>query len=256
MEYDLTHIDKYVLGQMTPDELADFEKKLTTDASLKKDVETYREMLDFGKDKTQIEKALAVKDQIHAEFTYQKPVDQPISSSQPQQTGNSKYLWLALGLVLIALLGYLLLSPSAAEEAEPQVYYATYFNPDEISLTTRSDSDEELKAQITSLYNDKRYPEAIDVIQQLESEESLSARLRFIKGVAHLGADQDDQAISTLQNLLEEHPEYKSDISWYLALAHLKNGDAALARLSLNKIEGSSNYYADAQKIVGGLKDK
>lgn len=252
MNYDLSHIDKYINGQLTAEELSRFEAELASNTTLQDDVATYRDMLSFGRDRVNIASAIKVKDDIHREFTTHTKSD----GSHQHNASYSVVKRLIIGLSLLALLwlGYNMLTDSPEEVIEPQVHFAMYFDPDQISLSTRSSDNTAILSDIEQAYNNKDYVSTLDALEALESTSTLSTRQQYIKGIAQLGADQTDTSIITLQSLMTNHPEYTSDVSWFLALAYLRSDDIASCKRSLGLITIDSNKYKQAQELLQVLE--
>jgi Flp pilus assembly protein TadD len=103
-----------------------------------------------------------------------------------------------------------------------------------------------------SLIADKKYSEAIVVLDRLTAQRPREPQARFLKGVALTDSGKVDEAIEVFQGVLGEYPELPEPRN-NLAVLYAQKGDYALARDQLEAAIGAAPDYVIAYENLGDI---
>ena len=246
---------RYLDGELSPEELTDFETEIAQSEELQEQVALHRQIDAFNDEEgwslyegdTQ-----AIKDNIPLfEDTETKEFSDKLKDfrSGPDKSTvlrpKRKSHWaiamaVAAGLVLIF---YLALPKGASIED----LYVEHSNWDELpSLTVKGDANAE--AEIEQLFLQENYGEVISKIDAISIfDQSSASTLLLYKGVSQLELDQYKDALQTFETLIESNLIDNHKGYWYSALVHLKKGDKAAAIEALEVVAAKENYFRNKE---------
>jgi len=239
--YDL--FEEYLQGVLEGEELQKFELRLEQNEFFQQELEMYKSIraAQDNKPLDEFENALAsAQDEYNQENGTQ--------SNTTKSRSIQLWKWAAVGLVLLGF-GYLLISNFS--NPTPETLYAEYAKHDFSFQELSSESD---LMKIQNSLNNRDFKTALPIIDQYLINEPNAAQIKLAKGIALLETEQFDLAKSTFQSLGSQHPLYKSESDWYLALTFLKQKDIQQCLSSLSKIPSSSSRFDEAQKLSKSLK--
>lgn len=238
-------LDKYLSNQLTSDERSTLEKELESSEELKHRLKVLKSQKSFLKNQEAITKSKSAISDISQEFRQQLQA--------PEVKKTSKMIYLIPSAIAALLIVGLFIRPLiTATDTSATALFAEYFQPTQLSLLTKNDSNNELLQNAQLTFNQENYTEAIDHLTELIDREPANDQYRFNLAVAELGAGQSNQAISKLEQFYK-HPLYGSAALWYSALSHLKLENMVNAKTSLNAISNDSSYYETAQQLLKKL---
>ncbi len=126
----------------------------------------------------------------------------------------------------------------------PEDLFATYYAPlEHPDPVVRSEGDNSLEDKAVAAYSAGNYELAVEYYEELSHRESWEIKNALFLGIAYISINSEQKAINTFNNLPRDLGQYKDEVTWYLALAHLKNNDLVSARLLLEKLSVDGNYY-------------
>ena len=162
--------------------------------------------------------------------------------------------WLAAAAILF-LLGTLVFRTMNTSSSTDKLF-ATYFEPlEHKDPIVRGDENVTLEAKAHAAYAAGDYETAVEYYEELSHTESWEIKNALFLGIAYISINSEQKAISTFNNLPNDLGAYKDEVTWYLALAHLKNNDLVSTRLLLEKLNVHGNYYErQASAILEKLK--
>ena len=235
--------EEYLQGVLEGQELEKFELQLKQNDLLKQELELYKSIRTAQNNKPLDEFENALN-------SAQKEYNQ----ENKTQTNTTKsrtiplWRWAAIGLLLLGL-GYLI--NSNFSKPTPETLYAEYAKHD---FSFQELSSETSLMEIQNSLNNQDYKTALLAIDQYLFNDPNAAEIKLAKGIALLESQQFDAAKTTFQSLATEHPLYKSEVDWYMALTALKQNDINQCLSSLSKIPNTSSRYSDAKKLLNDLK--
>lgn len=217
-------IEKYVLGQLLPEEQAKFEQELTHDKKISAKVKEYESLIQGVQEASMREKMETFHQDL--EENHEKVI--PLI----QKRSPRRYL-LAAAIALLFISGiWLFLNKPTSNQA----IFAQYYEPDP-GLASRMSSGESYEFNRGMVdYKSKEYAAAITIWQDLHEQNPTNDTLNYFLGSAFLAKEQAKEAIPFFEQVLsqEKSPFYTESL-WYLALASILNKDYSKAREYLNK---------------------
>lgn len=124
-------------------------------------------------------------------------------------------------------------------------------DPREFSETARKAYAQSLK-EARGLVAEKKYPEAIAILDKLTAERPREPQARFLKGLALADSGKPDAAIVVFQAVLGDFPELPEPHN-NLAVLYAQKGEYAMARDELEAAIAAAPDYAIAYENLGDL---
>lgn len=124
-------------------------------------------------------------------------------------------------------------------------------DPREFSEAARKAYGQSLKDART-LIAEKKYADAIAILDRLGKERPREPQARFLKGLALADSGQPDAAIVVFQAVLAEYPELPEPHN-NLAVLYAQKGEYALARDELEAAIAAAPDYAVAYENLGDI---
>lgn len=163
--------------------------------------------------------------------------------------------WLKIGAIalLISLLTfgawYAFQKKTSPSISEP---IASHFEPYPTLGLTMGDTPDERKKEALTLYAQKKYMEAIPLLQDsfLETQDSM---LLFYKAIAHLAVGHNQEALLIFEQLQQVERVPQEATQWYLALAYVATNqkDKAIQLLTKNR---NSSYQTKIEQLLRELE--
>lgn len=182
------------------------------------------------------------------------------NSTTKQATIRRLPVWLmaaaAVTLLLISIPVLDLFSPTSPQLALVEQQLKTPYPNNE---TRKGANDlEELEAMAVTAYNSADYAKSIRAYEQIVDQGKANDDILFFLGLSHLYQKNGDagKAIEYLQLVQkDENSKYDQEISWFLSLSLLKNGETEKAKKELNQIVANQTWKnKDAKKVLNALK--
>jgi tetratricopeptide (TPR) repeat protein len=244
MESNDTHhlIERYFDGELDEQELAVFKQKLETDPAFAEAFRLEQTLLDgleaFGNQ--QLKSRL---EQIHREeATNLKP-----AGTVPL---HPRRWWLAAAVLLgLGILAKLLFEQ---RQPTPTQLYAMYAVHD-FDFAEKGSGDD-LLIQAERLLKEKKYTEALPVLETYLGSHSDNAQVLLAKGIALLESGNTAEAVEIFGKIKNGSPLYQNEAIWYLALSSLKTGNQEQAELILSSISPESARAKDANLLLKALR--
>jgi|GEM_PF-4994917 tetratricopeptide (TPR) repeat protein len=230
----LEQIDRYLNGEMTPEEMENFRQELSRDhelASLFREERLLRDVI-------QDDRRRALKRQLHAGQPGRK-----ISwfRSKPLMSAAAVLL---IGTVITVVFWYL--------PQTPEQLYRTFIKQEKpVSFTKMSDQNDSLKV-IENLLNSDEYQQAIPLMEMRIGDSlfnSTNNRLRFQLGIAYLHTGAEEQAVLQFDVLIQNDALEKGQALLYKALIKLKQKDIEACRSLLNQTITVSEKIQDTETL-------
>lgn len=240
MEEELYYaIERYLANDMTPEERATFEAKITQDGELAEKLNIYRSASHSLSSRLKNEEK---------EKLFRKTLSE-MEIAVPAQ-GNVRalrfYGWAAAASV--ALLCVALFYTSKLSKPD----YAEYNTYEPLALVERGDEDS-TRLQAQEDFNAKEYEKAIADFDVLLLEDKGNTELLFYKGIAFLELDNITEANKLFNTVKASGSIYKDKATWMLALSALKRKDYEACKALLKEIPTDSPEYKNAQKLLEDL---
>jgi tetratricopeptide (TPR) repeat protein len=220
---------RYIDGEMTDSEKAEFEKRLETDESVKQEMGNLQLTKEAVRQYGLKEKVAGIHQQMMREMKT------PVRSISNVRRIVRYSVAIAASILLIVVLieGYKFYKLS------PEKLYAESYSSYE--LTTTRDGEQKESA-IEKAYRAKNYGEVI----KLNANTVLSIKDVFLTGMAYLETKDYSRAVATFQIVIadvkDEKTTLKDAAEYYLALSYLQNRDYDQAIELMNSIRDNSSH--------------
>ncbi len=241
-ETDHNLIDKYLRNQLDAKEEELFDTK-QKDHDFQKELNLRKNSLPVFKKNGR--EALKNKLQIFEKSIQEEKQIVPTSTAKVKPIKN--IVWLGMAATLLLLMGLFWWNTQSVNSDE---LFAQHFKPYPNIITpivksqTPSVTEYELAFQ---KYEQGKYQDAIPLLEKIETEEG-----KFYLAISHLGNEQEERAISILDELTKESSDRFHEASqWYLALAYLKSDQPKEANNILELIikNPKHNFHSQAKNL-------
>ncbi|HJW30026.1 MAG TPA: tetratricopeptide repeat protein [Saprospiraceae bacterium] len=241
-ERDQVLIERYLAGDLTPEERRQAEDRLANDPEFRQlwssnshAVDSLREY-DRAKWRERFRQRDAILDQAHQTRTL-KPV-------------NRIWWWsaaaLLAGLVIWRVMLTLNANPIPGIKSEEELY-AAYFSPFKSDMTEPVEKGEHERTQLdqfNAFYWKGNYAGAVSLYDSLPVELQSNDNVRFRYANALLAEQQTDKASLILENIVRNHQShYTAESEWLLALCAIRQHEPGKAKDYL------THYIADVNAL-------
>lgn len=240
-DQDYIVFENYLSEMLSDAEKEAFEIRLLEDAEFKTSFEGYKEATDFLKQKFERESE-TVAFQQNLEKVSNSYFDRPAKKAK-----TFTILKYAVAASVALLIGVFLFNRNTTPSYEDLITYDT------LSLTVRGeDSDAKLKAE--EAFNTKNFKEAERYLDTLLKTDPKNNELLLYKGLSMLEQDKFEGAIVLFKKVAAGTSVFKDKAEWYMALAHLKEGNLKACMQAVQKIPETSGYYPQAHELLEALE--
>lgn len=236
---NLTYIDSYFRGELTPEESAAFDQKIQHDPGFADEVAFYCSSMQVAREQVAADKKKRFRAlwQDQGDTLQQAPLRQAQRDRKPAVIKSLKR-WLAAAAVVAGLLigWYFYMRPAAPgglQELADQ-----YIKDNFTTVSVRMAASEDSLDMAKRLYNENKLTEALIVFEQLNRYNSASDETKKLAGVVSLRLKEYDKAIFYFEQL-ERLTLFDNPGKLYHALALIKRnkpGDKEAAKQLLQEV--------------------
>jgi len=247
------NLDKYIQGELTGNDLKEFEALLEKDEVLKQkaDFHQYADTVLHDKlgEANKIDPALkSIIENLGDKYFVEEEITNEKEIIQEEKVAKPSIIKRLLPFATSAAAAALLLFLSLPNQFDRHFDLLKVKNSQ--SSTTISNDFEKANER----YKSKNYKDAIFLYDKSLTENSNNPYALQYKGCAEMELDQIDKAINTFQQLATQHIDFKDLANWYLALSYLKKGEEQKAKNTLKFIsKDDKEYYEKAQQLLKEL---
>src|ERR1700754_3083803 len=238
---NLDYIDQYFERQPSPEEVAQFEKRVQEDPVFADNVAYY------------LSTRMALKEMHAAEK------EREFRELYSQMTGPAKVrrmntrIWLS-SLAAASLIAAIVLCWSLFNRSGRGPQLADeYISQNLTSLSVKMGKGDSMQTGLV-YYNDRKYPEALVQFENMLRTDSTNVTALLNAGIVSLKMGNYDNALSFFKRLAIHTDPHLSPALFYQALTLMKRnhaGDTALAKQFLRQIvEQNGNKKEDAQQLL------
>lgn len=217
-------IEQYLLGHLSGDQLAEFNRKLLTDGELQKEVDLQKTVIRniklAGREEWK-RKLENIHQEMIAGGDTEKPEPAVISI---ERSSAKKYLLgaAAAAAAVVILCTWWIGQNNKENERLFAAYYKPYVNIDQ---TTRSVPSAALteRTEAFQAYDKGDYTWSIGLFKKVLAKKDDEVVL-FYLGNACLSDNQFREAETAFKDYLNKYQEFASEASWYLSLSYIRQG--------------------------------
>lgn len=263
-EEESTYIASYLLGNLSKEEVALVEKRMSEDIRFRESVLLQKELhasLDEN-DWSYVKNAAPEKIQEYEKLFKSKETAQlkeailqaQFDYKKNTSTKRRPWLYYLSAAVVIAVIAISVLLPKAQT---PQELFVAYYTTSDIpSLVSRGGEEDSELIDAERYFEDADYTEALEILTpKAVTVTKNKASVLLYKGISEMELSQFEKAHATFDQLIESDLIDAPMGLWYEALLYLKTGDIKNAKILLLQIqESASNYkYEEAKELLEKL---
>lgn len=260
---DTNKIEEYLRGDLSSEEVKNFEHRLKTDEDFKREFEFEKQLFEtINEESWSFSDPNSKKVNDYKTLTQEKDIQNlKVSlnkinkeSSKHKKTKLSYILYLAAASVIIFLVVFQFLKSQKPSQTELYYKYANY--QDLPSFVTRSSSESYNNlVEAKEDFEQQDYQTSIDKFSSVLDKKTGDARIYLYLGLANLELQQYDEAEKMFNQLINSDLIDHQKGYWYKALLYLKKGELESARNELNFITENQYYnHIKAQELLEQLK--
>ncbi len=242
-------IEQYLLGLLDGQLLEEFNTKLQTDTSFRKEVALEQAMVRNIRTAGRQE-LRAQLNNFHLEMNNSTATLEAKILRIP--IWQSRFFWIAASVLVLLATTILWLQTSTPT---PTALATAYYKPYAVlgNYSQRGGQSQTETEQAFESYTQARYTESIQRFRRILEKEK-NEEILFYLGNAYLGAGQSREAIETFVAYRNQYTEFRTDATWYLALSYLQDNQPTTAQLLLVQLSSTPNPYQEkAQEILSKL---
>lgn len=173
---------------------------------------------------------------------------EPIDVNEAPKTSKNNWrpLLVAASVTIMVGLYFVFNSINPSTDALYNQYYEPYQSYAPVIKRGGEAAGEDQMNEALKAYESGEYDKAAEQLEALSPGDDRD----FYLAHSYMALDEHEKALPLLEQLAETGTEPKSTVSWYLALAYLKNGSTDEASILLTELANYDNTY---QKRAGEL---
>jgi tetratricopeptide (TPR) repeat protein len=249
-EKDVEFIERYIEGELTPEEKKDFEERLAVDEVFESTYLTYRNLIE-GIQYSGKQKLIQRLKKLEANISVQETFDKRIMGIRMKDFYSYSAAATVLLLITFSFIFIINDKPTANE------IYTEYFQPypNVVNATTRGEESVlDPKEQAYRYYDLEEYEKAVVAFENILKKEKDPAVLLYA-GNSYLALGKFNTASAKLKSLDSLDSPFDVQAQWYLAMSYLANKNSKEGKIILNKIKAQNvSYSKKAQDILNTMK--
>lgn len=249
-------IEAYLNGDMTGEELRQFEQSLESDKALASQVELFRNLDIALADEQALKLQKETLELGETYFNTQEATEAPVRRLSVYR----RPLAIAASIALIVSLGVLFWMTNSGGSLSNEELFAAYYEPYAFSEGVRGDNDpENAYEKALSAIEREDYTAAIDLLQAhlTQQPSDMSATFALASTCLETDPPQWNEAAVYYQMVIEDGNSLMVDrAKWYLALIYTKQGEPDQAKPLLQALLSSADkeLARQAEELMGELE--
>ncbi|MCB0647756.1 MAG: hypothetical protein KDC49_13900 [Saprospiraceae bacterium] len=235
MKFDIAYIEKYLDGQLDNQASLEFEQEMSSDPSLRQEVEDLRTLKSALETRALREKLEAIME------------EPAVSAEQPKSNkGIGASRWILVALLLMATLALLYYVGKQLKTKEvPQMEYAAYFQKDPgLPTPMGAPAGEYTLMDAMVDYKAGNYEMSLLKLGQLQN---YTDTITYYKALNLYEMGMKEIAIDSLKRIAPESG-YANRSLWYQLKCYLDLGNYAQAKVLLKDIDPATEGFEEVSK--------
>ncbi|MFY7670129.1 tetratricopeptide repeat protein [Tenacibaculum sp. MEBiC06402] len=230
--------ENYLAGELSGEDLINFENSLQSNIEFKEDFEQYKEVHHSLENSFKSEKELE---------SFEKNLKNISTQYFNKETNQRSFRWIYSAAASIAiLLSVYLFYPSSEATYEEYIEYPT------VNFVTRGSEQKNL-IDAQNAFNDKNFDKAIELLSKALNEDPTNTELKLYQGFSFIEINRFQEAETVLKPISEGNTSYKYTAIWYLALSNLKQEKHSECKALLTQLPEEFTQFKKAQKLLQNL---
>jgi tetratricopeptide (TPR) repeat protein len=238
-------IERYLDGELSQNELNNFEAQLKIDEELQAVIELHKEV-DMAISQSDV---IELREQLGAIAEKHKEQE----NATPKRSIR-RFAWLAAASVAALLVVTVFLNQQPQNNSQLfQDNYTAWSGPDNVRAA--SDMQDAAISEAIELYKDENYQEALSKFNLILNDSPDNNMIRLYASISQIESGKLDEAENNLNVIIDSKDIfYTEHAQWYLALASISKGNMKNAKAILqNIISENTSYSEDASELLKAL---
>lgn len=246
MGLDYEIIEKYLNGELSSEELNEFNHQLENDKEFKQEVDLYKEINLSLKNKYEnLEKEEKLKSTLSKLGTKHFQTEKNSKENKSKIFPLKTYFLRISSIAAIVIISFFLLKPQTS-------LYNQFAEHSNLEIQVKGDNNETL-LNASDLYNSKKYSEAIPLLEDYLRTNPADFEIQMSLGIALLETDENEDAFIIFDHIYKQGNVFRNKATWYMALVNVKTGKTEIAKVYLESIPQESFYFNKAKKLLKKL---
>lgn len=248
-EMDYTEfIERYIQGEMSPEEIIWFEKEIEGNLSLKDEINLRKQVDSVLSDKDMIDLKMQL-DQIHQEIF---EVTEKGKGAIRQIYRRVYITASALAVFAIAFTIYM-----ANRNFSNDKLVELYYQPAQTTMNFRSaEPSKDILSEAMEYYNSEDYQQAIKLFEMILQKDQNQVGVNLYSGISHMEIQEYEEANKRFKKILDNQPNpFVESANWYLGMCYIMTDKRAKATTQFELLSKTNGYYQEnAKKILKRIK--
>lgn len=251
MKQDLNYskfIERYLQGEMDPEELKWFEKEIEGNIHLNEEIDLRKKVDMVLSDRDLIDLKLQLE-QIHLEIS---EVTEKGKGAIRKIYRRVYYTAGALALLVIGLSLYMY-----NRDFSNSKILQEYYLPATASANFRSSGADNLElVKAMELYQEKKFEKAIALFEKILAKDSTKIGVNLYSGISHMEIQEYNKANERFQRILNNQPNpFVESAKWYLGMCYIMTNNRDKAAEQFEILADNKGYYqSEAKRILRRIK--
>ena len=249
-EQDYILFENYLAGDLSADQILDFENRLNTDKNFKQAFTIYKQL------STNLEHEIGNKNKnsdfkanldgiSHKYFTKLEDQEHPIAVKK-----SFNFYKLAIAASIALVMGFFVYNQFSGG-----ANYSDFNTHDTIDFSVRdADGNIGLLIKTTKAFNNKDYKKAKAYLEELLQDDPDNVEYNFYYAITNIELDEFAKAETILDDISQGSSAYNNKAKWYLALSKLKQEKETECKAILLTIPKDADDYNQAIKLLNKLE--
>lgn len=236
--YDNNQITRYLTGELSPEELQQFEAALQQDQELAREVEKCRAALDT------LQERLPIDEKLEALRIDLKQLNREHFTPKAKVISFRKYMIAAVAAAVIVFT--IILWPT-------EHFLNEWGNMNMISSTERGKGANQLIQTAAVHFNRREYKLALPLLNKAVAADSSNQMVLFYRGVAEFHVGEKEAARADLEKVFSGNSIFKYEAAFFLAVGYAADKEKEKSIEWLDKIPEESHVSSKAAKLRAEL---
>ena len=246
MKNYLELIEKFHNGELSNEELKEFESELQSNPEFKREFDLYREINDSILEDDVIE----LRNRLNS---IQRMSTSDSHNNRIRKLYPNKWYLAAAAITIVILIGTFLISIISDSYSNEELFKKFYEPEDAVLITRSGNSDSDLDLiKALQQFEQQNYKEAIPLLKKIDN----NVLSRFYLGIAYIETKNFSKAIKEFKGIIDHGDNlFIEQSEWYLGLCYLMNDEKDKAIKDFRKIiKDNSLYKPEAEEILNKIK--
>lgn len=253
MSFDLTHIDRYLDGEMDKAEALQFEAELISNKELAEEVKLQREMRALYSEDEWLESSSTVlrgnsKGEQYARFFKSKEAAELQNSiksvikkeRQPKRNNGFRLVGIAATLLFLTVSVFFFLNRGV----DYNELYTQYMDKDNLTSIVSRGTDNTILVNGQLSFEAGDYTESIALFEEYQANSKRIHPTTYIYlGISYLELGDYESALGTFEKLEKSNTLESSKSNWFRAMVYLKQGNKKELTAILEQIVSNADNY-------------